>query len=497
MRTPQNSLWDLYNEGCGYSTGPPSLQTVSSTCWSDEDEFDRQWDDNSSLPELQSVSDSGSEWGHDEEVFSNLSDEQLTSNLEYDEEADRLAAVWNDASPYIDWHQDWRPSPDDEEPGAAADALVSGVSEQDDIDNPWLDTPHTNPRQFVKGSYPFSGDERWELLESAKGAQKYLDFAPAQKMMYLLEVSQPYPGDPVDVLKKQGARFLVYQISETDMVVMDNIFDTDEIIPIKMACRIGFDVGLWYSWLRCEHNGLPLTLPSTCSNVLVDDVWAWNACQVLEGGMIYDSSMLHARYYKKRFHVERTANGGAYKIQDYYWDLNVEVPTALLHNPKCDIVNWYLQHVHNDQGTINTPDPRNKEEDDFGLSILFGKTDPIDDKLVRNQSGPLTMLQIFGQQVKAGTYPSIQRNSAQTQDSSRKVPRPLVIVVQINGHPARALIDSGSLGDFVSSTLAQQLELKRKELRSPIPVQLAVQGSRSRINFGTIAELKYQSIHEQ
>ena len=82
-------------------------------------------------------------------------------------------------------------------------------------------------------------------------------------------------------------------------------------------------------------------------------------------------------------------------------------------------------------------------------------------------------------------------------DTSHLVPHPLVVVVHINGHPTCALIDSGSLGDFILSTLTQQLALKKSELVSPIPIQLAVQGSRSRINYGATAELCYQTIQEQ
>ena len=74
------------------------------------------------------------------------------------------------------------------------------------------------------------------------------------------------------------------------------------------------------------------------------------------------------------------------------------------------------------------------------------------------------------------------------------VPKPLVIVVQINGHPAYALMDSGLLGDFISSTLVQQLHIRKKELSSPVPVQLAIQGSCSCINFGATTQLEYQSI---
>ena len=103
-------------------------------------------------------------------------------------------------------------------------------------------------------------------------------------------------------------------------------------------------------------------------------------------------------------------------------------------------------------------------------------------------------LELNGQQVEAGTYPAVQRNSAYTRDPSRKIPKPLVIHVMINGHRARALVDSGSLGDFMSSTLAEQLKLKKKQLTTPLPVQLAVQGSRSKVNFGMAMKFEYQRI---
>jgi hypothetical protein len=76
------------------------------------------------------------------------------------------------------------------------------------------------------------------------------------------------------------------------------------------------------------------------------------------------------------------------------------------------------------------------------------------------------------------------------------VPKPLVVVVKVNGHPARALFDSGSLGDFVSSTLVDQLKLKKDALTKPIPLHLAVQGSRSMINYGTMVQFEYQTVNE-
>jgi len=82
------------------------------------------------------------------------------------------------------------------------------------------------------------------------------------------------------------------------------------------------------------------------------------------------------------------------------------------------------------------------------------------------------------------------------QKTRRLIPEPIVVVVNINGHPARALLDSGSLSDFMSSKLAHQLHVKTFELEKPVPVHLAVQGSRAKINLGCTAEIQYQSVRE-
>lgn len=97
-------------------------------------------------------------------------------------------------------------------------------------------------------------------------------------------------------------------------------------------------------------------------------------------------------------------------------------------------------------------------------------------------------------QVKQGTYAALQRNAAATKDFVRMIPKPLVVVVKINGHAARALIDSGSLGDFISTALVDQLRLKKVELAKQIPLHLAVQGSKSRVSHGLTCQLEYQTI---
>jgi hypothetical protein len=65
---------------------------------------------------------------------------------------------------------------------------------------------------------------------------------------------------------------------------------------------------------------------------------------------------------------------------------------------------------------------------------------------------------LYGVQVAQGRYPALQRNSAMTRDMVRAIPKPVVVVTHINAQPAWALIDTGSLADFMSLTTAEQLK---------------------------------------
>jgi hypothetical protein len=106
-------------------------------------------------------------------------------------------------------------------------------------------------------------------------------------------------------------------------------------------------------------------------------------------------------------------------------------------------------------------------------------------------------LELNGVQVARDKYPAVQRNAASVKDKTRILPKPVTLTVRIDGHPARALIDSGSLRDFMSTNLADQLNVKREELDAPLGLQLAVQGSRSKINFRARSRFQYQGIDEE
>ena len=93
-----------------------------------------------------------------------------------------------------------------------------------------------------------------------------------------------------------------------------------------------------------------------------------------------------------------------------------------------------------------------------------------------------------------GAYP-IEKTTMRIKDQSRKVPEPIVVLTKINGHQIRALLDTGSMADFISTTVADQLSLKKEYYSKPLSVQLAVHGSRSKINCGVRVNFQYQNIN--
>ena len=59
---------------------------------------------------------------------------------------------------------------------------------------------------------------------------------------------------------------------------------------------------------------------------------------------------------------------------------------------------------------------------------------------------------------------NLERNASLAWDFNRLVPLPIIIMTKIVGLPCRALLDSGSLSDFISTTLVDQLQLATFEL---------------------------------
>ena len=54
---------------------------------------------------------------------------------------------------------------------------------------------------------------------------------------------------------------------------------------------------------------------------------------------------------------------------------------------------------------------------------------------------------------------SIEKTSMWVKDQSCKVPEPVVVLAEINGHQVWALVDMGSMVGFISTTVVEQLRL--------------------------------------
>ena len=94
-----------------------------------------------------------------------------------------------------------------------------------------------------------------------------------------------------------------------------------------------------------------------------------------------------------------------------------------------------------------------------------------------------------------GAKAPLEQTSMRLKDQSRKIPEPIVVLAKINGHQVWALLDTGSMADFLSTTVVDQLDLQSEQYAKPLPIQLAVHGSRSKINCGVRVNFQYQDIN--
>lgn len=308
------------------------------------------------------------------------------------------------------------------------------------------------------------------------------------------------------------------QISDDEVVVEDRLQnDHYEYLPISQLMNPRFNFIHWLAVRITQRHKQPRTVVRKYTTAgCIGDIMA---------NMIQVSLSIEGLYPERLRPEGREDNPDPRQFSaDWHQDLEtisiVDSLTGLIHdlewahlrNPHFNIVRWVTQQTEKawlildnkpesvDLGqffTMSQSDD-NPELVEFVLRLIDGFAQLDAAKPTANPSEqPLEHLELFGQQVKAGTYASLQRNSAVTRDYSRMVPKPVTITVNVNRHPARALIDSGSLGDFISMTLVKQLGLKKIQFQNPLAVQLAVQGSWSKINYGCRAKMTYQNIAEE
>jgi len=164
----------------------------------------------------------------------------------------------------------------------------------------------------------------------------------------------------------------------------------------------------------------------------------------------------------------------AYVITNVISRTHVLLPIYKTKNLRFNVAWWYnrcVQRFH--VGPFDEVVESNIGED---MCQLFNR--------IENKAS-MNILELYhAQPTQLSRFSAIQRNAAVTRDFKCTIPKPIVVVVHVNGQPAHALIDMGSLADFVSLTLVEQLRLEHVMLEKPLTIQLAIQGSQSKVNFG-------------
>ena len=92
-------------------------------------------------------------------------------------------------------------------------------------------------------------------------------------------------------------------------------------------------------------------------------------------------------------------------------------------------------------------------------------------------------------------FDTIEHTIAYTKDFKRCILCPIIITVKINRELVRAIIDSGLLADFMSTKFVDQISVRKIALAKLLPIQLAVQGSRSKVNYCTNVRIQYREIN--
>ena len=92
-------------------------------------------------------------------------------------------------------------------------------------------------------------------------------------------------------------------------------------------------------------------------------------------------------------------------------------------------------------------------------------------------------------------FNTIECTIVYTKDFKRCILCPIIITVKINRELVRVIIDSGLLVDFMSTKFINQIDIRKIVLAKLLLIQLAVQESRSKVNYYTNVRIQYKEIN--
>ncbi|KAG9221453.1 hypothetical protein CCMSSC00406_0010144 [Pleurotus cornucopiae] len=364
---------------------------------------------------------------------------------------------------------------------------------------------------------------RWSKFLAKHYLVNQLGDAHTNTYTWLLELSRDLglPGDNCGQYPWEELRFSLDRISPSNYRVTDRMHDMCVEVFAELLNDDSFNFSLWYAQVLVDRVAPDWTgfLDEEFYNATLQPI-EFNARMHLKHKLTWDETLIDSSFTVSsiRGYPEH------WYISEDELETHAVVSSTLLHNPKFNLASWYTKHAK--PWAVVPGEKDQLREPEYDTSCLYRNTTgfalerlaimlveecfyPLEPYLEdasrfyafdmpNNDTGSLMELHLSGIQVDRDKLPALQRNVSVVKDKERAVPSPVVVTVKINGKPAKALLDSGSLGDFMSSTLADQLGGKSKvALAKPIPLQLAVQGSHTKINWSCKANISYQSIDEE
>ncbi|KIM51986.1 hypothetical protein SCLCIDRAFT_33007 [Scleroderma citrinum Foug A] len=315
-----------------------------------------------------------------------------------------------------------------------------------------------------------------------------------------------YPGESMHMPGVlDTGRFCIHPTSSSQHTIYDTLhrYDQDVLIDTCLLRHPRFTIDQWY-WHKCAES-LDWSMheiwnaeflwadfsPPMGTPVEERVVFCLNlGVPVVEDGLGNEH----------RFQCLYHAGEESYEIRDQHLMLRTYLLVTLAENARFNVSTWYRRRL--DHGTHNE-DIVDELNDDFVCQLENSTINNSVDLETSDLGSPrgcdvsLHHIELNAiEKARSGHsgYTALRCNAAVTHDFMRTIPHPVVVTVHVDGQPARALIDTGSLANFMSLMLTEQLRVKRLPLEKPSTIQLAVQGSRSKVNFGTKVQFQYQGI---
>jgi Aspartyl protease len=214
--------------------------------------------------------------------------------------------------------------------------------------------------------------------------------------------------------------------------------------------------------------------------------------EVLTRAMMFFNDPRLVNINKPRFEVTSIpGNCDNLLLIDQGRDLVTILSRSSLQNPKFNIAEWYKSWLF--QVNIDTNVSALEVLEPCWASAIATIATLLENRRWLND-GLSADLELCGIQVDWNQFAALQRSSAIAKDPSWIVPKPIIITVEVNGHPCCALLDTGSLGDLISGSLVDQLKIKKTELNKPVMLNLVVQGFRSKIKSTVTIEMKLEKV---